>query len=685
MNHKFVFLVGVLAMLCALPLSARNYSNTPHIFTQPDSTEVEVRLFGNDLYIDAESSDGYTLVKDEDNGFICYAMLSSNGSEYASSGIVYRGGETPNEVRMIVSPKIRISAESIKNKQREAAEKLEMNNRESQPVLRSTSILPDTVYGVCLLIDFPDKKFTYTREQIDTYLNSEHGSIAGNARSIKEHFRWISSGKLTYINYLPAEIYTAPQSKSYYAPTDATEYTIDRFLPVVEDALASCTREKDGFDIHDLSVKDGALMAINIFYAGNCENKWATGLWPHKNAMQFKKIRDNRFFRNAWHNYQISDLGNDVKMSTFVHENQHMILGMPDFYSYDGHSDNNSEKYNIGDSFSLSQEKNPPYPNPFSLDELGWIDNKTVLNDINDGRMVHLKYGVGNVAVYYGSGKSASERYYLEIREIPGTWWSSAKKGIFIWHVNTKGDNTYEKNDYGMLNPELLDCRPATFDNPFWGESGAPKEFTDDSNPSAKWYNGDNSGIYLWDFSSPNLTEMTFRCGPYLLKDIVVENDSLPMGYVGENYSANLLISGGDGEYSVTVNNAEELPSWLNIDNMGNLSGVPDSEFEGSIEYEIKDNSNNRVEASLKLNVVSNDASSLANTSVCKIEVFPNPSKGSFNLYSREGGEAMIYTLSGVLVDVVTIGTEMASFGASLSRGVYILNFNGEVIKLVKR
>lgn len=685
MNHKFAFLTGIVLTFFALPLSARNYHNTPHLFTQPDSTEVEVRLFGNELYIDAESNDGFTLVRDEDNGFICYAMLNADSTEYASSGIIYRGGEAPKEVRMIVRPKVRISAESIRRKQRETARKLGMNSRESQPELRSTSVLPDTVYGVCLLIDFPDKKFSFTRDQIDTYLNADHGSVGGNARSIKEHFRWISNGKLTYINYLPAQVYTAPALKSYYAPTDATDYTIDKFLPVVEDALLSCTKQKDGFDISDLSVKNGALMAINIFYAGKCENQWATGLWPHKNAMQFKKIRDNRFFRNAWHNYQISDLGDNLVMSTFVHENQHMILGMPDFYSYDGHSDNNSEKYNIGDSFSLSQEKDPPFPNPFSLDELGWMDNKIVLNDINDGRMVHLKYGVGNTAVYYGKGKSASERYYLEIREIPGYWWTPAKKGIFIWHVNTNGDNTYEKNNYGVKNPELLDCRPATSDNPFWGEKGAPLEFSDNSNPSAKWYSGENSGIYLWDFSSPNLSEMTFRCGPYLLRDIVVGNDSLPTGFVDEEYSATLSISGGDGEYSVVVTNLADLPSWLQIDEMGNLSGIPGDTFEGVVEYEVKDNSNNVAKASLNLVVVSNKLSSLDNSMANVVKVFPNPSNGAFYLCSKESGEAVISSVSGMVIEKINVEPGTTSFGADLSFGIYLLTFNGEVIKIVKK
>lgn len=505
-------IVAALAMFvsCVAGSNAMVYHGTEHEMKQPNGEKILVYLYGTEYYIDAESEDHYTLIKDESSGYVCYALLSSDGSEYASTGIVYKGGETPEAVRRIVRPGIRISEES-----REAAiEKTRkvLSGGEQFPAvsLRVATVLPDTVYGVCCLIDFSDVKSSVSIDQIRTFLNADDETVFGNAMSIKKYYQWISGGKLTYINYVPSRFYTAPNTKNYYSPLDATDYTIDRFFPVVEQALLSYSRQRDGFDISDLTRNaSGAIMAINILYAGKCENKWATGLWPHMNYHQFNFWKKG-FWPGLMHGYQMSYIGNQLEMATFVHENGHLVCGWPDFYTYDNHEDNNAIKYNVADINYLS--KVPPIPNPWALDQLGWLSEKQDITDINDGRLITLKQEVGSAAVYRGKGLSADEKYYIEIRDKhSGTPWNN-DKGIFIWHSNENGDNTYAGN------PELLDCRPATDSNPFWSGSHGPSVFSDESEPSARWYSGEPSGILLWDFSRYGKT-MTFRCGPLLADD----------------------------------------------------------------------------------------------------------------------------------------------------------------------
>lgn len=506
MKNTLTTIALALAGMCLTTVDARVYHATPHLYVQPNGDSVSVRLFGTELYIDAESEDGYTLIRDEESGYVCYAMLSADGDEYASTGIKYNGGEAPSGLNLIVKPHIRLSAESRNKIIENNEKKLGLDSPVSE--LRAATALPDTVYGVTLMIDFPDRKFSVSRDDVETFLNSSEKTVYGNARSIKEHFRWLSGGKLTYINYLPKEIYHAPNNFNYYSPENATDYTVNLFLPVVTEALLAITKEKDGFDLNDITFFGAKMMAINIFYAGEEPKGWATGLWPHKGGYNFDLRRKYNISAREWHNYQIANLGKDMFMGTFVHENGHMVLGLPDYYSFEsGNDDNNIEEFNLADMFWLKDEKNPALLDPYSMDELGWLTNKQDITDIKDGRTITIKQEVGNVAVYYGSGDNSNERYYFEVRDKHyKNWYGKSNQGVMIWHVNTDGDNRYA----GF--PELIDGRPATADDCMWNSYTGPGVFCDDSNPSAKWYNGNNSGVYIWDFSVPGTT-MTFRCG----------------------------------------------------------------------------------------------------------------------------------------------------------------------------
>lgn len=568
------------------------YHGTEHQMTQPNGDKVSVYLYGTELYIDAESQDHYTLIKDEQTGYICYALLSSDGKAYASTGIVYKGGETPSAVKMITQPGVRISKESRDAKIAETKKSLHMDER-PKVELRAASVLPDTVYGVCCLIDFPDTKSSVTIDQIKTYLNDDEKTVFGNAMSIKKYFQWISGGKLTYINYVPSSFYTAPQPKDYYSSLDATEYTTDIFYPVVEKALLSYTREKDGFDVRDLTTKDGGIMAINILYAGRCDNKWATGLWPHMNYYAFN-LTSKGFRFGVWHGYQLCDIGDKLSMATFCHENGHLVCGWPDFYSYDDHEDNNAAKYNVADITYLSST--PQLPNPWALDQLGWLSNKIDITDMKEGQKVTLKQEPGSVAVYHGKGDSRFESYYIEIRDRHiATAWNN-DKGIFIWHSNERGNNNYEGK------PELLDCRPATDKNPFWTATTGPAVFSDESDPSAKWQSGEDSGIYLWDFS-PYGTTMTFRCGPKkAVEPLNFLTSSLHTSLRAIDYVDTIRMVGGEEPFQFELA-LGDLPLGLEMSADGVISGLPLRSGFYEFVVRVKDADGQEVDGNFSINI----------------------------------------------------------------------------------
>lgn len=597
MKHTLFTIILTLVGMLFSPVVARVYHATPYKFTQPDGDTVTVRLFGTDLYMDAESEDGYTLIRDDEDGYICYAMLSADGREYASSGIKFRGGDAPSEVGMIVKPHIRLKSER-RNEIIASKKSLLGRDTDTAPRLRAATVLPDTVYGVCLMIDFADRKFSVTRDEVEIFLNSSDKTVYGNARSIKEHFRWMSGGKLTYINYLPKDIYHAPNNFEYYSPSNATDYTTDLFFPVVTEALLDISKEKDGFDLNDLTFNGVRIMAINIFYAGAAPAKWATGLWPHQGGHKFDLRSKYRNISNRnWHAYQMSNLDKELTMGTFVHENGHLVLGLPDFYSFEEENhDNNIESFNIANTFWTPDDKNPELLNPYSMDELGWLSNKQDITNIKDGRKITIKQEVGNAAVFYGTGANANERYYMEVRDKHyANYYGTKNPGVMIWHVNTDGDNRYAGK------PELLDGRPATSKNCMWNSKNGPAVFDDNSDPSAKWYNGNPSGIYLWEFSEPGTT-MTFRCGNEL-RPLSFITEYIPEGEADVAYYVALEAEGGEPDYSFSLKDGYNFPAGLSLSDDGIISGTPTEGFDGNVRIVLKDANNNEAEKEFYLKI----------------------------------------------------------------------------------
>ncbi len=551
--------------------NARPYYGETVNLKQPDGTSVPVKVFGNEYYQDVESLDGYTLIRDGDNNVICYAMLSDDGNEYESTGIRYDGGDAPAALKMIVQPGIRIHAESIKAKIEACKKSLQGNKADDgQNGIITLGIssrnLPDTVYGVTILIDFPDVKSDITPEQVERFCNGDNYNEFGNTRSIKEYFQWISNGKLTYINKVIG-FYTAPQNKSYYDCPSENAQPGNGYHDedIMCDIIVPSLNKEEGFKLSELTTNSGGILAINIFYAGTADAGWANGLWGHQGWWNSSFGALNGFSANASHTYQMCDLGSELTVNTFIHENGHMVCGWPDFYSYDGHDDNNASQYGIGGPADFGYNpKNPNYPNPYVLDAMGWLTDRHDITNITDGSTYTLAAEPGSAAVFYGTKGSNSpyERYYLQVR------YSTDDKpenynGIFIWHVNTQGNNNYEGN------LEELDCRPASANDPCF-KSGLNEDFNDTGNPSAIWDNGKYSLIQVWRISEAGPT-MSFRVGTAIVvPELDTRDHPMSLGVFGRD---SLEVLGGSSPYSFQATGT--LPAGLQLSSTGVLSGTP--------------------------------------------------------------------------------------------------------------
>jgi len=107
-------------------------------FRQPDGTTVDLKLFGTEYYMRAEGLDGYTLVRDKNTQWVCYANLSEDGSELFSTGIVYKGkkdNDSTYRKDLSISKHLDISKKSMDKIILKNQNKLGVNYQENKHII----------------------------------------------------------------------------------------------------------------------------------------------------------------------------------------------------------------------------------------------------------------------------------------------------------------------------------------------------------------------------------------------------------------------------------------------------------------------------------------------------------------------------------------------------------------------
>ena len=273
-SFPFPWVIGALTALL-LPGSAHGEPVFGEVFTyhQPDGVPVRVRVWGDEFYQVVESLDGYTVLRDPDTGFLCYARLADDRTELVSTGVPL-GHSSPDGLGLV--PHIRVDRDSSKAKARAARVWHAANDSTSliKGVTYRTTTVGD-VSGICLLVDFAEVVGSIAPSEVDAFCNETGYNGFGNNGSVREYFDEVSDGHLTYTNYVTPTYYRAVHSKSYYIDPHVPHGLRAREL--VLEALNAL--EDSGFDFsqHD-SNDDGFIDATDILTINNPLN-WnlATG------------------------------------------------------------------------------------------------------------------------------------------------------------------------------------------------------------------------------------------------------------------------------------------------------------------------------------------------------------------------------------------------------------------------
>jgi len=486
---------------------------------QPDGSYVKVKVWGDEFYQRVESLDGYTLIRNPETRWICYAELSSDESELIPTHIIYeetpitQGGDLKAQsTELNITKHLDLKSEVIRKKVEQARQRLLGGQSEAaieaQGPMASES-LTGSVLGLTLLIEFPDEPATIPKTEIENYLNQNGYSNYGNNGSVRDYYHDVSGGLLDYTNYV-TNYYTAAHDKDYY--TDESVASGIRARELVNEALAWL--DGQGFDFSTLSTDSGGyIRAINAFYAGPVDNAWGEGLWPHMGYLTPVFYADG--VSSGY--YQITNIGSELKLRTFCHENGHMLFGWPDLYDY------GDESYGIG-SYGLmaygASNKNPVPPCPFLRSDAGW---ETIIDITNVSSGSLLSHTANSLTTYRYSHPTNPDEYFLiESRIRYGRNAAIPDEGLLIWHI----DESVEGNEDEQMTPSQhysvsVEQADGAFhlenhDNPGGPgdlfHAGYADAFTDSTIPDAKWWSGNNSGLDIHNISPAGAT-MTFTTG----------------------------------------------------------------------------------------------------------------------------------------------------------------------------
>ncbi|MBN1984564.1 MAG: M6 family metalloprotease domain-containing protein, partial [Chitinivibrionales bacterium] len=525
-------------LLVSVSIDAAPYNGDIFYLKQPDGTRVAVAVWGDEFYQHVEDVNGYTLVRD-DQYRICYAQVTRNGSKLTATDVVYRENGYATAITELQKRGISKGVEISPQAQYQARlDMIQLRSKYATSPLNKRGNgnpkLPKEVRGLTMCIDFSDCPATIPVAKIDSLANGSQFFEFGNNGSVYQYFKEVSAGKMEYKNIVVGYL-RAPKPKSYYDDT-ATDGL--KALELVRWA-AQFTRDSLKIKFDSLTSDDsGYVYACNVYYAGNPDNGWAKGLWPHSwnlDTMVVSGIK--KIFA-----YQMTNVGNDISIGTFVHENCHMVLNLPDLYSYYGTS-RGVGRYCV---MCANDKKNPQTLCAPFRGWMGWIDAIDISSVT--APTAYKCFSNTNQAYLYRNKKDSCEYFVIESRLRKGRSGMLLDQGLLIWHVDTNKARTGGNlpnlpwgNHLNQMKPDshyLVSVEQANNlynleHNIGFGAYGdlyharTSNRFNDYTTPSSHWWNDSLSGLTLTNISACGDT-MDFAFGelPFSVT-APVSNDTL--------------------------------------------------------------------------------------------------------------------------------------------------------------
>lgn len=465
--------------------------------TQPDGSTLRVRGFGNPFEARFETLDGRPVALDPATGFYRPA------AEIDAPALAL-GARAPALASGLLRRRTRWEERRAEKKAAPERPAFGVARTLSRPDMETVG---DSV-GLCLLIEFPDSPATIPREEVEAFCNQRGYSGFGNRGSVFDYFLDNSAGKLRYTNIV-APYYKAKHPRAHY--TDVRVRWPQRATELIREALEH--HRSQGLDLAGLTKDNrGFLRALNVFYSGALDSPFQKGLWPHSFQLSPTfKLKPGLVARD----YQITDMGLQLTLGTFCHENGHMVCDFPDLY------DVGPESFGTGFYCLMGYGGTPDPTNPIQVcaylkHQAGWTEN---VIPITPGQSVTLNAGKNEFAIFE---RNATEYFILENRQRAGRDGSLPGSGLAIWHVDEKGSNENQQRTKDRHYECSLEQADGLFNLETKVNAGdandlfpiaANGRFGAATQPDSRWWDGTPSGLEIRNIRREG-SVMTFEVGP---------------------------------------------------------------------------------------------------------------------------------------------------------------------------
>lgn len=410
---KSLFTIFMAVLLC-FPLWASRARSGVISMLQPDGTTIEVRLHGDEYYNYYTTPEGLPLIRLDDGRFVRSTWEAVHEQAWAA-------------------------ASSFRSKAID-----DYPSDDTSPVFFPHVGEPR---ACVILMEFPDKPFTFSKEEIDSWLNGSQTQFESSVKStgsVAEFFNFCSQGQCRpqFDVYGP---YPTDSVSSWYGYNQGGLNSAKR---LVTNALESADADVD-FSQYDNYGEDDCIDLVYVVFSGQGANETGDKSQPwslsgtHYNLGTYDGVKACR--------YGISNeiiVGNGTVyqdgIGVFCHELSH-TMGLPDLYDTSGslaNWDNNGpEAWDLMDDGE--NLVNGMWPMPYvawECEAFGW----TELLDLSEAQDVTLypfndAEGRG-VAAKVVNPANTNEYYTLEV--IPETGWYGwisrykAQGGMIVTHVN---------------------------------------------------------------------------------------------------------------------------------------------------------------------------------------------------------------------------------------------------------
>jgi M6 family metalloprotease-like protein len=439
-----IILISVQAGFCV-----PSYPN-PITIVQPDGSKITVLLRGDESMHWFESTDGYTLMKN-DKGLLEYATVNQN-KDLVPSGIAVKNidarSSSDKTFLSKIQPYLTYSRSQV-SMMKQIKKVYESGEKMVFPTTGTRKL-------VCILIGFTDLAFTKTQSDFNNLFNQVGYATDGAYGSVKDYYLQNSWNQLT-LSVTIAGPYTASNTMAYYGGNDA--FGNDKKpRALVTEAVNLANPDVNYADFDNDG--DGSVDGIYVIYAGYGEEAGASSnaIWAHAWNISTVTLDGKTISKYSCSPELRNNSGTGItRIGVICHEFGH-VLGAPDFYDTDyatggGYLGTGQWDMMANGSWNLSGAS-PAHHNGYTKWKCYNWYTPTLLTASQKVSVTNIE---NNKNGYYYTTVTSGEYFFMENRQQTGFDAAIPGHGLVIYHVNGNGiSSTQSSNDINATYPQYM-------------------------------------------------------------------------------------------------------------------------------------------------------------------------------------------------------------------------------------